>query len=223
MVLGQSQHSISVDHLALKLPVLALSGDGPVEPSIAWKRHRDRGIVVRLGGPGPFQPSFSPRRGWCCGLNTGLRRLGLTLEAGIVGGSRIERRLKAPEQSSRKRVVGLELHDPLELVNSRFIVSRRQIMVGQDEPGRGRTWVSPGVILECPELTGVNIDAGIQADQARPVPTGPNGENGIEGGCCFIIALEGEERQGAEFMQRRLVRRLPNCLVDQIKRPGIIA
>ena len=68
------------------------------------------------------------------------------------------------------------------------------------------------------KLGRVDLDIGIETDQRRPVPARPDRQNGIQGNGGLVVPSQGEEAEGPELVQRRVVRVLHQRRVRLLQR-----
>ena len=123
----------------------------------------------------------------------------------------------------RKRVARLERHDPLKLAGGDVVMPLHQVLVAQHEVGRGRLGVGAAVRFQAAELGRVNVDARVKPDHRRPVPPGSGREHGIERRGRFVVPLEREQDECAEFVDPGIVGQFLQGLVAEAARLSVVA
>ena len=118
---------------------------------------------------------------------------------------------------------GLQGHDLLELLDRRVVISRDQVVIGQHETAGGIIGLLLAVGLQRPELRGVGVGIAVKPDQRRPVHAGRNGQQIVQDGRGAGVVARGKHAQGPDFMDDRVMRRLPQGLLIKPQSSLVIA
>ena len=109
------------------------------------------------------------------------------------------------EELGGELVRRLKGRDASQLVGSGVDMPLGQVVIRQHEVAGDRVGLAFGIVFKGPELSGVDIDVGIEAYQGRPVPSRTVCQYRVEWRRGLLELSQREEYQRAEFVEAGVV------------------